>query len=108
VILKIMTAQEKLIYSIGSALTGAEKSQMFGKPCFKIKGKAFNCFFQEELVLKLSGEVHTEALSLDGSQLFDPSGKKRAMKEWVQLSFDFKEKWSYYAKKAFDHVNSNS
>ena len=49
---------------------------MFGKPCFKINGKAFICFFQNEMVFKLTGENHSEALSFDGTQLFDPSGKK--------------------------------
>lgn len=54
---------------------------MFGKPCFKVNKKAFICFFQNEMVFKLFGEVHKDALSLDGSQLFDPSGKNRPMKE---------------------------
>lgn len=50
---------------------------MFGKPCFKIEKKAFICFFQNEMVLKLNlnGEPHCGALGLDGSQLFDPSEK---------------------------------
>lgn len=40
------------------------------------------------MVFKLTGGIHQEALSLDGSQLFDPSGKKRRMKEWVQVPKD--------------------
>ena len=47
-----------------------------------------------------------EALSLDGSQLFDPSGKKRAMKEWVQVPFDYKDKWTKYAKEALKYVST--
>jgi hypothetical protein len=77
---------------------------MFGKPCFKINGKAFIFFFQNEMVFKLTGDIHSEALSLDGSQLFDPSGKKRAMKEWVQVPYYYKNKWIMYAKEAMRYV----
>ncbi|MGZ5242711.1 MAG: hypothetical protein ACXWDO_04465 [Bacteroidia bacterium] len=54
---------------------------MFGKPCFKIKGKAFISFFQDCLVCKLSGDEHREALSLEGAVLFDPSGRGKPMEE---------------------------
>jgi len=37
------------------------------------------------MVFKLTDKIHADALSLDGSELFDPSGKKRPMKEWVQV-----------------------
>lgn len=99
-----MTEEEKSYLSIGQKLKGAEQSQMFGKPCFKINGKAFISFFQNEMVFKLEGETHSEALNLDGSRLFDPSGKKRAMKEWVQVSADHKNKWTKYAKEAMKYV----
>jgi len=56
----------------------AEQSQMFGKPCFKINKNAYMCFFQNEMVFKLTGEEHSDALSLDGAQLFDPSGKNKS------------------------------
>jgi hypothetical protein len=52
--------------------------------------------------------MHEEALSLDGSNLFDPSGKKRPMKEWVQVPFDYKDKWEKFAKIAMDYVKSNT
>jgi hypothetical protein len=101
-----MKAEEELYLSIGQKLKGAEQSQMFGKPCFKIGNKAFICFFQNEMVFKLTGDIHAEALSLDGSQLFDPSGKKRPMKEWVQVPFDHKDKWTKYAMAALKYVPS--
>ncbi len=40
-----MRAEETRYLSIGQDL-GGERSQMFGKPCFKVNGKAFVCFFQ--------------------------------------------------------------
>ena len=100
-----MTKEETLYTSIGQKLKGAEQSQMFGKPCFKTSGKAFISFFENEMVFKLNGDAHKEALSLDGSKLFDPSGKKRPMKEWVQVSFANKNMWEQFAKAAFNYVS---
>jgi hypothetical protein len=96
--------QEELYLAIGNKIKGAEESQLFGKPCFKVGGKAFVCLFEDEMVFKLTGTQHKEALSLDGSQLFDPSKKKRPMKEWVQVPFDYKDKWETLAKAAFKYV----
>lgn len=98
---------EETYLSIGRGLEGAQQSQMFGKPCFKSNGKAFICFFDNQLVFKLTGDAHKEALSLDGAQLFDPSGKKRPMKEWVQVPFDYVDKWQEFAQEAMNYVRSN-
>jgi hypothetical protein len=102
--IEAMKEAEKLFTETGSKIKGAELSQMFGKPCFKVNGKAFVSFFNGEMVFKLNNEAHKEALSLDGAQLFDPSGKGRAMKEWVQVPFDYKDKWLGFAKAAFEYV----
>lgn len=99
-----MTEEEKIYLSIGQSLGNAEKSQMFGKPCFKVNGKAFMCFFQNEMVFKLSGDFHKEALSLDATKLFDPSGKNRPMKEWVQVPSLYKEKWQKFAEESKRYV----
>lgn len=103
-----MNESEKLYLEIGKKIKDAQESQMFGKPCFKINGKAFTCLFDDCMVFKLAGNNHKEALSLDGTNLFDPSGKGRAMKEWVQVPFDYSGKWKKYAKAAFDYMRENS
>ncbi|MGZ4043027.1 MAG: hypothetical protein ACXVO9_07485 [Bacteroidia bacterium] len=100
--------EEELYLKIGKSIKGTEESQMFGKPCFKVNGKAFMSLFEKCIVFKLTGNDHKDALSLDGSQLFDPSKKGRAMREWVQVPFDYSTKWKKYAKAAYDYVNSNS
>lgn len=97
-------SEEELFIEAGNSVTGAEKSQMFGKPCFKLDKKAFVCFFQNEMVFKLNGDAHRNALSLDGSQLFDPSGKGRAMKEWVQVSVAHTRQWKVFAQAAAEYV----
>ena len=39
-----MTQAELLFHEIAAALPEAQGGQLFGKPCYKIKGKAFVCF----------------------------------------------------------------
>jgi len=60
-------------------------SQMFGKQCLKVNGKAFLALHLKSLVFKLSGDIHKKALSQKGAVLWDPSGKGRPMKEWVAI-----------------------
>jgi hypothetical protein len=103
---KIMKPEESLYLEIGKKMKDAEQSQLFGKPCFKINGKAFICFFKNEMVFKLKDLPHTEDLSLDGAKLFDPSGKKRPMKEWVQVPFDYSNMWKKFAIAAFKYVDT--
>lgn len=100
-----MEAQD-LYMSIGQSFEDVGQSQLFGKPCFKINGKAFICFFQNEMVFKLSGDEHTKALSLEGVKLFDPSGKKRPMKEWVQIPFAHHQTWAAFAAEALQYVQN--
>lgn len=92
----------------GQQLEDAVESQMFGKPCFKVNGKAFISFFEECMVFKLNGTVHAEALALKGAVQFDPSGKGRAMKEWVQVPAAHKKQWPELARAAYAYVKANS
>lgn len=84
----------------------AEISNMFGKPCIKTNGKAFACFFNECMVFKLNCDDKQSALALDEALLFDPSGKGRPMKEWVQVPYKHKDLWSELTLKAHQYVRS--
>lgn len=97
--------EQELFELAGGKIADAEKSQMFGKPCFKVLGKAFACFYQNCMVFKLPEEVRTEALHLSGSVLFDPSGKGRPMKEWVQVTAEHSDQWAIYAQAAYGYVS---
>lgn len=99
-----MTEEEILFNKIGEALPNAEKGKLFGKSCFKVNKKAFVCFFENEMVFKLSGDEHNSALGLENAVLFDPSKKKRPMKEWVQLSAIHRKQWQAYAIHALNYV----
>ena len=71
-----MLPEEKFYTETGLTLPQAEQSQMFGKPCFKINEKAFACFFENEMVIKLDSITHKEAMSLDGSKFLTRQRKE--------------------------------
>ena len=78
--------------------------QMFGKKCIKINNKSAVALFKDFLVFKLPEKVHSEAISLTGSDLWDPSGKGRPMKEWVQVTMGHKQRFEEFAKASADYV----
>lgn len=100
-----MTKQESAYHKAAKENENAVESKLFGKSCYKINGKAFCCFFQEEMVFKLEAPHHAAAMLLDGAQLFDPSGKKRPMKEWVQIPAIHKDQWPHFCSKAFEYID---
>lgn len=82
----------------------AESGQMFGKPCLKINGKAAIARYQDCIVFKLPAEPLQLALNYDGSELWNPSGKGRAMKEWVQIPLANQENYRNLAIAAVNYV----
>jgi len=54
-------------------------------------------FWKDGIVVKLQGDPLQEAMSLDDTELFDPMGGK-PMKEWVQISYHYKDKWETFVK----------
>lgn len=90
----------------GESIENAESGKMFGHPVYKLNKKAFTCYFHGDMVFKLDPETKEKALKLKNSNLFDPSGKNRPMKEWVQLSYTHKKKWGEYSFLAAEYVLS--
>lgn len=95
-----------LFHEIGDALPEVKKGKMFGKECFKApNGKALAIYFKGEMVFKLTEEAYNEAMALDGAGLFDPMGG-RPMGGWVQLPYDYAEKWPHFAAEALEYVKN--
>ncbi len=78
--------------------------KMFGMPCIKVNGKAFAGLHHGEMVFKLTGGAHAQALGLDGAQLFDPGHMGHPMKECVQVPFSNAEQWGTLAERALEYV----
>jgi len=102
-----MTAQQhfdKIGESLGrshSATTG----QMFGKKCIKVGNKACIALYNEDIVFKIPREEVEELLALEGSVLWDPSGKGRAMKEWIQIPNAHSNQYIKLAKTSAEYIS---
>jgi hypothetical protein len=72
-----------------------ELGQMMGMPCVKAGGKMVIGYARSgEMVFKLPEDSeHEKALGLDGAHLFDPSGKGRPFKQWVQVPYAHESQW---------------
>ena len=72
------------------------ESSLFGMPALKAGGKAFAGSFDGGLAVRLGDGVE-QALEIEGSQPFDPSGKGRPMKGWAVLPPSASRRWSRLA-----------
>ena len=94
----------KLFREIAGAIPDAKQGKMFGAECFSApNGKAVAFFYKGDMVFKLTGEEEKEALSLDGTHLFDSGG--RTMSGWVQVPFDYSDRWHNFAIAAMNYVS---
>ena len=87
---------------------GVVAGQMFGKPCLKVNGKAFVAQYKDTVVFKLTSPQHEKALAIAGAALWDPSGKKRPMKEWVAVPASGSKSFKALAKAALEYVSSSA
>jgi hypothetical protein len=63
---------------------GVERALWFGAPAAKVEGKIFLALWRGALVARIGAdEVGARVLAGDGVR-FDPSGKGRAMKDWLE------------------------
>lgn len=91
-----------------AARSGVGQAKAFGMPGLKSNGKVFAGLFGEDMVFKLgAGEpAHEEALALDGARLWDPSGKDRPFKDWVQIPPAHADRWASLADRALEALRS--
>ena len=99
-----MNPSEQLFHEIATSLPNIKEGKMFGALCIKaLNGKAVAMLWKNDMIFKLEVKNLQEALSLDGAKLFEPMDN-RPMREWVQLSFDYSDRWQEFAVKALDYV----
>ena len=64
--------------------SGVQRAAWFGTPAAKVEGKIFLALWHSSLVARIGAEeVDARVLAGDGVR-FDPSGKGRAMKDWLE------------------------
>lgn len=72
----------------------AQLGQMMGMPVIKHGGKLIAGYRDGAMTFKLPDASERErALALDGAELFDPSGRGRAMRQWVAVPLAHAAKW---------------
>ncbi len=84
------------------------QAKWFGKPCINVSGKAFVVKFGRDLAFKLTGDDHANALDVEGAKLFDPRGKGKPFKEWVQIPVARASTWVEFAEAAKKFVSSQA
>ena len=102
-----MSDNQKYFETLILEIDDAELGNLFGKPCGKINKKAFVSFFEDEMVFKIGKEAVDKLLeAYKGSQKWDPSGKKRPMKDWIQIPGKFKSNWKELTAMAIEFYKS--
>ena len=84
---------------------GVTAGKMFGMPTLKIGSKAFAGSIDGDMVFKLSGKAHAQALGIPGAHLFDPMGG-RPMKEWVVVPAPQAARWADLADAAMEYCSA--
>jgi len=100
-------AFEKIIAQLTESHDAIE-GKLFGKTVVKFGKKAGIALYNDDIVFKLAmnSDERDEALSLEGSILWDPSGKGKAMKEWIQVPLIHEDKFESFAIYAANYVLS--
>ncbi len=92
-----MINAEDFFIELTEKLADLKLGKMFGSLCMKApNGKSAAMFWKDHIVVKLDGEDLQNALSLVGTQTFEPMEGK-PMNSWVQIPFDYKGKWKEFA-----------
>jgi len=99
-----MTENQQYFVELVGSIGDAELGNLFGKQCGKINKKAFVAFYQDVMVFKLGKEtVDKLKVKFVGSQNWDPSGKNRPMKDWLQVPNSYQDEWKTLTQLSVDY-----
>ena len=96
-----------LFDSLPEGLPRARAGSMFGYPSLNIGRKPFafwNADTNGHAAFKLPADLREDLLLRDGFDLFDPAGKGRPMKAWVQVSVSRAGEWPALARAAYEKL----
>src|SRR3989442_11701111 len=82
---------------------GVKRGKMFGMPGMKLGKTAFAGLFGKDMVFKLGEgtDAYKKAMELEGATIWDPSGRNRPFKDWVQVPTVNAAQWGLLADYAF-------
>jgi hypothetical protein len=93
-------AYAELVELLGEEDPDVHAGKMFGMPIFMRGRKAFGGPRHGDMIFKLTGPEHAEALQLKGAHLFDPGDMGRPMKQWVVVPAAHAQQWERLARAA--------
>jgi len=98
----ISSTTQRRYEEIAAGLVGAgvKASSMFGMPTLKRNGKAIGGLWGDAMTFKLAPDAVAEALRIEGTNHFDPSGRGRPMKAWVVVPVEQSGEWERLAQLA--------
>jgi hypothetical protein len=99
-------AYDEIIELLGERDPEVHAGKMFGMPTFMRGRKAFGGLTHGDLVFKLTGPQHAEALALAGAALFDPGDLGRPMKQWVVIPAAHRKTWPAFAQAALNDLRN--
>jgi TfoX/Sxy family transcriptional regulator of competence genes len=87
-------------------MLGVTQSTSFGRRGLTADGKVIACFLDDSIAVKLGATTpeHAKALALSGSELWDPSGRGRAFKDWVRVTDAHNDQWAHLVELALHHI----
>jgi hypothetical protein len=96
---------DDIAHELAATHVDVQLRKLFSMPAIYVNGKACAGFTQgKEMVFKLTGAAHADALDLEGARLFDPGGMDRPMKEWVVVPAAHVSEWPRLARLALAYV----
>jgi hypothetical protein len=102
----ITQAYDEIVENLGEDDPDVHPGKLFGMPTMMRGRRAFGGLRHGDMVFKLTGPHHAEALALNGSHLFDPGESGRPMKQWVVVPATHQARWESFAQAALDDLRS--
>ena len=102
-----MNNAKNLYYEIGESISDAKVGNMFGWECFKYQNKPFIYFdknSEQAIVFKLDKDSLTDALGLQGAEIFNPGDKGKPMKNWAVIPFIHSNRWKELSLKSYQNI----
>ena len=93
-------AYDEIVELLGERDPDVHAGRMFGMPTLMRGRRAFGGLTHGDMVFKLTGPRHAEALALEGAHLFDPGDQGRPMKQWVVVPAAHRKTWAAFAQAA--------
>lgn len=100
-----MDKEEKQFLQIIDELSNFDSNikpgKMMSAPGIKYKSKVFAFYYNQEMVFRLGKDFDPESEGISEFSYLNPFKNKPPMKGWLQIGFQYENKWLPLANKAY-------